>query len=172
MALSEVEELELLELEEEEAKRGSSGRASSGSSGVFNFLRKFVQSATGDLSEPAAAGLSALGEKNTQMLGQFPEGSDRPIGEAYEDYRGQGRESLGRFEAEHPIASGVANLAGLMTPGGAFGKLFGIGTKVAGKAAPFISRLVGTGRAGGRGPRGGPTNPRGGGAHPPPAAGD
>src|SRR3990167_8210425 len=128
MALSEAEELELLELEEEEAKRGSSGRASSGSGGVFNFLRKFVQSATAGLPEPAAAGLSALGEKNAEMLGQFPEGSDRPIGEAYEDYRGQGRESLSGFEAEHPIASGAATLAGLVPPGGSLGRLYRGGT--------------------------------------------
>src|SRR3990167_8987296 len=139
MALSEAEELELLELEEEEAKRGSSGRASSGSGGVFNFLRKFVQSATGGLSEPAAAGLSALGEKNAQLLGQFPEGSDRPIGEAYEDFRGQGKESLMGFEADHPLASCAANLAGLMTPGGAFGRLYKGGSKLATAAIPELS---------------------------------
>ena len=124
------------------SKSSNRDASSIGNSGTFNFLRKFVQSATGGLSEPAAAGLSAFGEKNAQMTGLFPEGSDRPVKEAYEDYRGQGRESLGRFEAEHPIASGAANLAGLVTPGGAFGRLYKGGSKLATAAIPELSEAA------------------------------
>ena len=144
MALTEAEELELLELEAAQAAKTTKSKNGT----LFNTLRNYVSSVTGGISEPVSAATSAIGEKAAQGLGAFPEGSDRPISEAYKDYRQQGQEDLKQFRKESPGLALTSDLVGLVGPG-AFSTAYKGSSKLASKLvpevtkdAPFLSRLL------------------------------
>lgn len=97
---------------------------------IWSGYRHFLRSSTTGLSEPVAAGLSALTEKginafNTvpEMAGEEPMLPERSLGEAYDYYRNKQREDLARMSEQNPISSGIGEIAGVMAPGGVYSQL-------------------------------------------------
>lgn len=111
------------------------------------FLRKATKGATLGLNEPVAAGISSLIRKGM--------GDDKSLGGIYKDTAGDQREDLKRMEEEHPWQSTLGEIAGIVTPGGAYNRLLGAAGKaikvpgMATESLPFLQKLALKGAQGG-----------------------
>lgn len=106
--------------------------------------RNFTRSATAGLSEPIAAGTSALVSKGMQEVGLMD--GNKTIGQFYDRAMERQRGALNKMDEESPVQSFVGNVAGVAAPGGAFNRLYGGSSKIAGKVLPQVGNLAKYGR--------------------------
>jgi hypothetical protein len=107
-------------------------------------LRNFTRSATAGLSEPLAAGLGALVSKGVQEVGLMD--GNKTIGQFYDRAMERQREGLKKMKEESPVQSFVGDVAGVAAPGGAFNKLYGGTSKIAGRVLPQVGNIPKYGR--------------------------
>lgn len=105
---------------------------------VFAGIRKFGQSASAGLTEPAAAGVSALIDKGLQATGKLPE---RSLKDSYNEYRNNQANSLRKQQENNPISSTIGEIGGLVAPGSLFGKAYEGAGKAVEYGAPLLEKI-------------------------------
>ena len=103
-------------------------------------LRRYGTSLTGGLVNPALAGAGAVAGKVGEVFG----GDEIPISERYSNLRDEDRQIREQFQKESPVGSFTADIAGLATPQGLFGRLYKgtQGAREAVTALPFLKRVL------------------------------
>ncbi len=84
-------------------------------------IRSFAKSATAGLSEPVAAGLSAIAAKT-----RYDDGS---LGEIYKRIRGRQQATTDKMNEEHGGQTLAGNILGTVAPGGAFSRIYSVTKK-------------------------------------------
>jgi len=99
-----------------------------GASYLANLLARYGNSLTANLVNPVAAGVSSVVDEGLQAADVIPE---RSIGEAYKYYTKAQKDRAAQFQKDYPSDATTADIAGLVTPGGAMSQAAKVGQKAA-----------------------------------------